>query len=161
MTDERTYCYTLHFCQGGTELNSFYLLSLDGGRLSIPFPNSGKIIIDELNKKVINYHYYYANDKTSDKLMKFLYEKNKTSDKIYAYNQLKKVILFFKSEIEKIVFEKYIINQSELFFKKLSKISDFDNINVFNKEQTENYKILLRQALILNELLQEFRRGRE
>ena len=31
MTDERTYYYTLYFCQEGTELNSFDLLSLDGG----------------------------------------------------------------------------------------------------------------------------------
>ena len=157
MTDERTHCYTLSFCQGGTELKSFRLLTLDGGRLSIPFPNLEKIVVDNLRREVIHYNYYII-DSVLDKLSKFLYEKNENPDKVSAYRNFKEVILFFKSEEEKIDFEKYVIDKTQLFEKRISEIKHFDYLIAATKEQTENYKRLLTQAVELKKLLGEYRK---
>lgn len=156
MTNESTQTYSLKFYQNSTEIKTFDLLSLDGGRLIIPYPMGSTIINSSSQEKI--YYKYYINNSILDKLRKFLFFKTENPDKYYSIIDLKKVILFFDSDEERLNFEEYVTDRIDIFEIKVEKIDHLEHIIVGSSERINNYKLLLKQGLILSDLLQEYRK---
>ena len=93
-----------------------------------------------------------------DKVRKFLFFKTENSDKYYSIIDLKKVILFFDSDEERLNFEEYVADRIDIFEIRVEEMDDLEQIIVGSSRKIHNYKLLLKQGLILNDLLQEYRK---
>ena len=91
-------------------------------------------------------------------MRKFLFFKTENPDKYYSIIDLKKVILFFDSDEERLNFEEYVTDRIDIFEIKVEKIDHLEHIIVGSSERINNYKLLLKQGLILSDLLQEYRK---
>lgn len=156
MTNESTQTFSLKLYQNSTEIKAFDILSLDGGRLIIPYPMGGTIVNASSQEKI--YYKYYINNSILDKVRKFLFFKTENSDKYYSIIDLKKVILFFDSDEERLNFEEYVADRIDIFEIRVEEMDDLEQIIVGSSRKIHNYKLLLKQGLILNDLLQEYRK---
>jgi len=86
-----------------TVMDSYQIVHLDGGRLSIPVPEWGYIPGDKWNHEHCSYK-NYVEDSNTYRLLKFMYDPEKLEQKM-AYKMLMKVVLLFKSEEERKAFE--------------------------------------------------------
>ena len=139
----------------GTTLERYQIMILDSGRLSVPVPEWDYIQLDEYYSDVIGYKYYISGSRT-ERLMRFMYEPQ-NSEQRWAFSKLERITLFFVSEDEKNCFEQYVdYNKSELK-NRIEASSEFDYIVAENDVKTNGYKRSLRTALVLKEMLEEFR----
>ena len=154
-TNESTSYYMMEVKARGTTLERYQIMILDSGRLSVPVPEWDYIQLDEYYSDVIGYKYYISGSRT-ERLMRFMYEPQ-NSEQRWAFSKLERITLFFVSEDEKNCFEQYVdYNKSELK-NRIDASSEFDYIVAENDVKTNGYKRSLRTALVLKEMLEEFR----
>ncbi len=138
-----------------TTVEKIQIVTLDSGRLSIPVPEWGFIKLDDYYEKYISYKYYIRNSH-KDRLLNFMYDSEKQEQR-YAFENYRKVILFFDSDDEKTQYECYISDHIADLELKLKKSTAYQHVNTGNTQQTDKYKNNLRVGLILNEMLKSFK----
>lgn len=154
-TNESTSYYMMDIKAKGTTLESYQIVNLDSGRLSIPVPEWGYIHLDKYHNDVIGYKYYIRGSRR-EQLMWFMYEPQ-SGDQRWAFRDLERITLFFDSEAEKNRFEKYVdYNKFELK-KRIEASDEFDYIVTESEIKTERYKRNLKTAIVLKEMLKEFK----
>ena len=90
----------------------------------------------------------------------FLFEEENDESRI-AWGDLKKVVLLYNSEEERLSFESFLESKPEMIAQKIEAIDRFDYINTGEPTKTEEYKKRLRTGIALNTLLKEFREKRD
>lgn len=139
-----------------TVLEGYQIVCLDSGRLTIPVPEWGFIRQCFHSNDKISYIYYSKGTKRYT-LLKFMYDPENVEER-YAFNHLMNVVLIFDSEDERIAFEDYITCNYEEFKEKLSTTDRYDYIETESEKRTEAYKAELNTGIILNEMLEEYRK---
>jgi len=153
--NESTSYAILQFNVNHTTVKKVQVVSLDSGRLIIPVPDWGFIDLDDYHEKYISYK-YYINDSLVERLLRFMYDPMNQEQR-YAYDNYKKVILFFESEEQKERFERYVIEHQDEYQQKMSHSNKYEHISTGEKQKTETYIQQLRTGLVLNEMLNKFK----
>lgn len=155
MTNEHTSFEMLNIKYQQTILDSYQVVVLDGGRLQIPVPEWGFICHDRYNHNKHSYKYYVLGSKRY-RVLSFLYDQQ-NSDERYAFDSLRDVVLFYKSEDEHVAFETFIKAHQELVKNQLESTDRYSYIHAGNENKTSVYKEQLHIGLALNELLHKWR----
>lgn len=153
--NESTSYYMLDVKANGTTLERYQIVNLDSGRLSIPVPEWGYIHFDQYHQDVIGYK-YYVRDSHTERLMRFMFD-TQNGDQRWAFGNLEKITLFFESDSEHHAFEEYVDYNKTDLKKRVDESDAFDYISTENETKTQGYKISLRTAIVLKEMLEEFR----
>jgi hypothetical protein len=155
-TNESTSYYMLNVKARGTVLEEFQIVNLDSGRLSIPVPEWGYVHLKEYHQDVVGYKYYIKGNHT-EKLMRFMYNPQ-NADQRWAYSNLEKIVLYYDSEYERQCFEDYVNYYKEELKKRVANSDEYDYIITESDTKTSGYKKSLRVAIVLKEMLEEFRK---
>lgn len=140
-----------------TLLEEFQLVVLDGGRLEVTTPAWGYIYCDE-DKLHSKYEYkYYIIGSPNERILRFLYDPENPEER-YAFHKFRKVVLFYKSAQEKEKFELFLNENLDLVDSKLKECNEYNYVNTGNVKETKIIKEQLRIGLILNQLLEEWRK---
>lgn len=152
--NKSTHFYMLSIIANNTVLKEYQTVCLDSGRLLIPVPEWGTIGDSCYDNKI--FYKYYVEGSTTYKLLDFLYNPQ-NSDERWAFMHLSNVVLFFKSNEERIDFEDYIYQGLSECKKRIEACKEYDNINTGCEARTTLYKQRLRIGVVLNKMLDEFR----
>lgn len=139
----------------GTTLESHQIVCLDSGRLTIPVPEWGYIDAEPYSYETIRYKYYIEGSHT-ELLLHFMYLPE-DSEQRWAFRNFEKVVLFFASETEKRLFEKYVCTNIPRLNKRVEESEAYNYVETGNEVKTADYKKCLRTAIALNAMLREFR----
>lgn len=154
-TNQATTYYMLEIKANGTTLEKHQIVNLDSGRLSIPVPEWGYVYFDDYQQDIIGYK-YYIKDNHTERLMRFMYDPQ-DGDQRWAFNKLEAVTLFFESDCEKTHFEDYVALYRNDLIKRVNSSTAYDYIVTENTTKTTAYKRKLKTAVILKEMLNEYR----
>lgn len=157
-TNSSTHFFSLVIKARGTILKRFQVVTLDGGRLSIPVPNWGSIHFDNLHRNSVAYKFYIM-DSRSEKLMRFMYDPE-NDEQYCAYNSFEKVILYFQNTLEQQDFEKYMRDKTAELKERVDKCDAYRYLNGEKNQKTTAYTKTLRESVVLKEMLEEFRKSR-
>ena len=156
MTNERTSFYMLDIKGYRTTLDSYQIVVLDSGRLSIPVPEWGFIYLDEYHQDMLAYKYYIENTQRMQ-LLEFMYDAGMSEQK-WAMDDLMEVVLVYKSEEERQEFEYYLTGYLSDLQNKIETSTRFECLAIADNEpKKKQYVQRLRTGTALNEMLQEFR----
>ena len=138
-----------------TVVDSYQIVILDSGRLSIPIPEWGFIPRDKWHQNSYAYK-YYVYDSDGSKLLQFMYD-GQNSDARWALQNHLDVVLLFHSEEEKNCFESYArVHLSEIE-NRVEASSEYDYIMTDSETKTQAYKERLRLGNVLRKMLSEMR----
>ncbi|MGF0144033.1 AlbA family DNA-binding domain-containing protein [Sharpea azabuensis] len=154
-TNESTSYYMMDIKARGTTLESFQIVILDGGRLSIPVPEWRYVNFDKYHRDVIKYKCVVKGSHI-EQLMQFMYDPENPDERL-AFTRNEEVILFFESEIERNNFENYIKSNKLNLKKRINSSNAFDYIKTECEAKTNAYKKSIRTAIVLKDMLEEFR----
>ena len=156
MPNESTSYEELKIKYQNTVLDSYQLVILDGGRLRIPTPEWGYLCHDEHSIHSKYCYKYYISGSNRYRLLKFLYDPQ-DGDHRYAFMHLQDVVLFYRSEEERVAFEVYIEANQSALDDKVKSITRYDYIQTENACKTDLYKSRLKAGVALNDMLSEWR----
>ena len=80
------------------------------------------------------------------------------ADQRWAYSNLEKIVLYYDSEYERQCFEDYVNYYKEELKKRVENSDEYDHIVTESDTKTSGYKKSLRVAIVLKEMLEEFRK---
>lgn len=155
-TNESTSYYMLHIKAKGTTLDSYQIVCLDSGRLCVPVAEWGYLHFSHETYDLIGYK-YYVRGSHREELMRFMYDPE-NADQRWAFQNWEAVVLFFDNEEEKNAFQEYIEYKIGAVKRRIEASDEYDYIKTDNELKTEGYKRSLRLALVLKEMLNEYRR---
>lgn len=159
MTNERTSFQTLNIRYQQTILDSYEIAVLDSGRLQIPTPKWGFICHEQYRTNSKYSYKYYVLGSKRYRVLSFLYNEE-NSDQRYAFDDLKDVVLFYKSEEERIAFEVYLEEHQDMVSDHVDAMDRYNHIHADNESKTALYKQRLHTGLALNKMLSEWRNER-
>lgn len=154
-TNETTSYHMLDLKCKGTILDSYQIVDLDSGRLSVPVPEWGYICLDDYHQNIVAYKCYIEGSHR-EKLLRFMYDPH-DGDQRWAYRNLDAVTLLFKNDDEQRLFERYVACNRYSLKSRVDSSEEFDYIDTGNEVKTNGYKQSLRTALILKQMLKEYR----
>jgi len=161
MTNEAGFFSELRILYHQTVLRTFQVANLDSGsRLRCVVPIWGYLCHDEYGMHPKYCYKYYVRGTEDDIVREFLFEEENDESRI-AWGNLKKVVLLYNSEEERLSFESFLESKPEMIAQKIEAIDRFDYINTGEPTKTEEYKKRLRTGIALNTLLKEFREKRD
>ena len=140
-----------------TILDSYQIVVLDGGRLSVPAPSWGAIIAakNDFDKKYV--YKYYEKDSLTFRIFKFLYNPE-NSDHRFALWHYKEVVLFYESEKDRKEFEFYVNENREEFEKRCKDLNSKFTVDLSDKTLSKDIYIeRLRTGCVLSEMYKEWR----
>lgn len=156
MTNESTSFKILNIKYQQTILDSYQIVTLDSGRLSIPVPELGFIYCDEHRN---NYSYkYYILDSKCYCVLNFMYDQ-KNGEECIAFRNLQNVVLFYKSNDERKNFEFYLKKHIALIKNTISTVDTYNYITTDEEKKTVFYKKQLHTGIAFNQLLIEWRQS--
>ncbi len=155
-TNESTYFYILDIIANNTVLHQYQIVCLDGGRLTIPVPQLGSFDIRNSHFEKDSYKYYIEGSNRY-RVLEFMYDSD-NSDERWAFRHLSRVVLIFRSDDERKGFEGYVESLHSDFVRRVEQCDEYDYINTGKERKTEVYKRELRVGIILNEMLDEYRK---
>ena len=141
----------------GTVVDTYQIVTLDGGRYSTPTPEWGFLgrRITE-NGPEFSYKYFIKNSFRYS-LHKFMYHEENDDEK-YAYDDFMSIILVFNSIEEKNEFDEYVEYHIEKLRVDVDKQTQYSYVKANSDAETWFVIHRLRTALVLQGLLQEFRK---
>lgn len=141
----------------GTVVDTYQIVALDGGRYSTPTPEWGFLgrRITE-NGPEFSYKYFIKNSFRYS-LHKFMYHEENDDEK-YAYDDFMSIILVFNSIEEKNEFDEYVEYHIEKLRVDVDKQTQYSYVKANSDAETWFVIHRLRTALVLQGLLQEFRK---
>lgn len=121
-TNEHIIFSMLDIMTHGTVLDSYQIVTLDEGRLSLLVPELRFIPLDRWHNENFSYKYYII---SSDRyrILEFMYDSD-NYEQNWAYRYLMEVVLLFESEMEKETFEEYVEHSIGLIKKMLQIVAD-------------------------------------
>ena len=157
MTNHHTSYETLNIKCQQTILESYQIVVLDGGRLSVPTPTWGKVIYED-NRFHKKYDYkYYEKDNLTFKVFKFLYDPE-NGDHRFALWHYQDVILFYESKKEREDFEAYINENKEEFEKRYKELNRTFLVELTDKTLNKDVYIKrLRTGCVLSNMYEEWK----
>lgn len=157
MSNSHTSYEILNIKYQSTILDTFQLVVLDGGRLTVPIPTWGCFKVDYNHR--FFYKYYIQNSKEY-KVLKFFYNEENL-DKRWAMERLMEVVLLFASEEERRAFEKHVMENFTLLQEQLHNSKSFSHVDMGNQEITKTYQERLRLGEILKIWLNDWQKYRK
>ena len=157
MSNSHTSYEILNIKYQSTILDTFQLVVLDGGRLTVPIPTWGCFKVDYNHR--FFYKYYIQNSKEY-KVLKFFYNEENL-DKRWAMERLMEVVLLFASEEERRAFEKHVMENFTLLQEQLHNSKSFSHVDMGNQEITKTYQERLRFGEILTIWLNDWQKYRK
>lgn len=157
MTNENTSFETLNIKYQLTILKSQQIIVLDGGKLRVPSPEWGFVCHDSYRMNSKFSYRYYILESDHYRIFSFLYDKE-NDDQRYAFHHFKRVVLFYRSEEERLAFEAYIEGHKERLVNLVDTTDMYDQIHVGNENKTALYRERLHTGIALNQLLDEWRK---
>jgi len=154
-TNESTSYYMLHIKAKGTTLDSYQIVCLDSGRLCVPVSEWGYLHFSHGTYDLIGYK-YYVRGSHREELLCFMYDPE-NGDQRWAFHHWEEVTLFFDSEAEKNAFQDYIEYKIGEVKQRIEASDEYEHIETGSEAKTAGYKRSLRCALVLKEMLEEFR----
>ena len=140
---------------GETTVDNYELVTLDSGRLRIPTPQWGFIPLDAYHQNTLSYK-YFIEDSNHYKLVQFFYNPN-DMEECSAFNRLMNVILLYRSDIEKELFEEYATYNVDTIKKKVEECKEYSSIVTETDIKTKTYKERLKTGSVLHRMLEEWR----
>jgi hypothetical protein len=138
-----------------TVVDSYQIVTLDSGRLSIPIPEWGVIPKDNWHQNNYAYKYYLFNSDAS-MILQFMYD-GQNSEARWALQNHFEVVLLFYSDEERKCFENYAIANVHEIESRIAASTEYDYIHTDNETKTQLYKERLRLGIVLRKMLSEFR----
>lgn len=138
-----------------TVVDSYQIVTLDSGRLSIPIPEWGFIPRDNWHQNNYAYKYYLFNSGVS-MILQFMYD-GQNSEARWALQNHLEVVLLFHSDEERKCFENYAIVHVSEIENRIAASTEYDYIHTDNETKTQSYKERLRLGIVLRKMLSEFR----
>lgn len=160
MPDYSTFYKELNIKYQTTILDSYQIVVLDGGKLTIPTPEWGFICHNNygINPKY-SYKYYVRGSKRHC-LFRFLYDPQ-NGDHRFALAHLQNVVLFYHSEEEHLAFEAYIEANPDMLSTSVQTETRYDYIYAENEPTTTLYRERLNVGFSMNKLLKEWRKKQQ
>lgn len=155
-TNESTSYYMLNIIANGTSIDTYQVVNLDSGRLSIPVAEWGFVHFDNPYSDVVGYKYYIVNSHL-EKLLRFMYDPQNMEER-WAFRNYEKLVLFFESESEKLSFEEYVDYHKAELKSRVELSSEYDHIVTENVTKTNGCKRSLRTSIVLKDMLEEYRK---
>lgn len=155
MANTHTSYEVLNVKYQSTILDTFQLVVLDGGRLTIPTPTWGYFKPDYRHQF---YYKYYIQNSKEYKLLNFLCSDKNNTDAQWALDRLFEVVLLFNSEEERLSFEQHVLTNINLLQEHLHDSQSFSHINAGDECTTKMYQERLRLGEILKIWLNDWRK---
>lgn len=156
LTNTHSWYEMLNIRYHETILDSWQLVILDSGKLSIPTPEWG-YLIKEKNSLDNKYRYkYFEKDNNRYKIFSFLYDPQ-NSDNRYALNHLDDVVLFFANKKEREEFEIYIETNKDLLEQEIKNTEIHYSVYLKDGLNKDVYIQDLRVGCALTKLLSKWR----
>ena len=156
MSNNHTFYKELQIKYQQTTLESYQLVVLDGGRLTIPVPEWGFVCHDRFGLSPRYSYKYYIIGSKRYRLLSFLYD-SKNGDARFAFHHLRDIILIFQSEEERLAFEVFIESDQGILEEQISANQKYRYVNTGEQCKTELYQERLRTGVVLNSILNEWR----
>lgn len=158
-TNEHIIFSMLDIMTHGTVLDSYQIVTLDGGRLSLLVPELKFIPLDRWHNENFSYKYYII---SSDRyrILEFMYDSD-NYEQNWAYRYLMEVVLLFESEMEKETFEEYVEHSIGLIKKDVADCSRYSYISTGDKRKNDVYLKNLCVGYVLNQYLSEWRKSQK
>ena len=102
------------------------------------------------------FYKYYVEGSTTYRILDFLYDPQNSEEK-WAFMHLSDVVVIFKSEEERVDFERYIASRYVELTQRVETCDRYNYINTGNELRTNLYKQRLQLGVVLNEMLNEYR----
>ena len=166
---EEFYCYAqinssmsyslLEVSIDNSNLYSYPLVTLDGGRLTIPIPKWGFIYKDKFHQKHYSYKYYILNS-NEEAILNFLVDQENQAQ-LFALQNHMTVVLLFQSEEEKTDFEKYAEQNIMEIARDIKEESYYCDIHTDDANKRDVFIDNLHVGLVLNSHLDTFRKSKK
>ena len=160
MPNSRTYYKDLNIKYQTAILDSYQIVILDGGRLTIPTPEWGFVCHNNYGINPMYSYKYYVCGSKRHRLFRFLYDPQ-NGDHRFALTHLQDVVLFYHSEEERLAFETYIEANPDILSTSVQTETRYDYIHAENEPTTTLYRERLKVGLSMNKLLKEWRKKQQ
>lgn len=150
---------TLNIKYQQTILESYQVVVLDGGRLSIPVPSWGNVIRDNLRLDKKYSYKYYEKDSNTYKVFSFLFD-SQNSEQRFALYHYEDVVLFYESKDERYKFEEYIEKNRKLFEEKYKEENRYFRVHLEHGLDKNVYFERLKTGCVLVKMLAEWRKNK-
>lgn len=156
MMNSSTSYGTLELRYFGTKLFGYQFVILDGGRFVTAVPEMGFVAFDEYNRDETYSYMYFMKGSLKYILHKFLSADD--HEAVLARKRLYGGIVVFKDDIEKNLFEEYLLRNKQLFYEKFSSTKDSHEwIDVGNEHEKQYYQHRIKTGKVMKKLLEKFR----
>lgn len=156
MTNDSTSYEMLNIKYQNTILDSYQLVILDSGRLTIPVPEWGTVCYDKYGLSPKYYYKYYILGSQTYQVLSFMYDP-RNEEQRYAFTRLNNVVLIYRSEEEKLAFEAFIESNKTLLEKTVENNRQYKYVNAGSELETKVCIERLRVGVSLNKILNEWR----
>ena len=154
-TNESTSYMQLDIMANQTLLESYQIVRLNDGKLTIPLPEFGFIENEDDPHDFIRYR-YFVKGTNNYSLLKFLYDPD-NAEQYDSFKHLMNVILMFSSEEERIDFEEFVVYNYDYVKELIAETNEYDYIEAENETETEMYSEELNMGFVLKEILKMYR----
>jgi len=140
----------------GTKLFGHQFVVLDSGRYITAVPEWGFMDFDKYNRDETYSYKYFVRDSLEYILHEFLSADN--HEAILARDRLYRGIVIFKDELERNLFEEYLLGNKYLFFEEFSNVDDSHEwIDVANEHEKLHLLHSIKTGKTMKSLLEKFR----
>lgn len=160
MPDYSTFYKELNIKYQTTILDSYQIVVLDGGKLTIPTPEWGFVCHNNYGINPKYSYKYYVRGSKRHRLFRFLYDPQ-DGDHRFALAHLQNVVLFYYSEEERLAFETYIEANPDILSTSVQTETRYDYIHAGNEPTTTLYRERLKVGLSMNKLLKAWRKKQQ
>ncbi|WP_079914147.1 ATP-binding protein [Paenibacillus sp. 32352] len=141
----------------GTKMFSQQYAVLDSGRYLTTVPEWGFISFEKHNHSETYSYKYFVKDSLNYILHEFLLEDD--HEAIWARNRFYEVVVTFNNEVERDLFEEYLVRNKQQFIDELCKEEDsYEWIYSENEREKQHIRSGIKTGIALNSLLEKYRR---
>lgn len=141
----------------GTKMFSQQYAVLDSGRYVTTVPEWGFISFEKHNHDETYSYKYFVKNSLNYILHEFLLDDD--HEAIWARNRFYEVIVTFNSEMERELFEEYLVRNKQQFIDELCKEEDsYEWIYSENEREKKHIRRGIKTGIALNSLLEKYRR---
>lgn len=128
--DKRQHTYILEIFFRNIKIDEYRVDLLDGGRMTLVYPNIEYISKLESCRETYTYLYFVKND-IRNKLNNIFIDLEENSEHRYIHSIVEEYVIFFENDIEKIKFDEHLKSNLEDLIEKSKKIiDDYSDIEV-------------------------------
>lgn len=149
--DQSTKYGNINLYYYNTQLDSFRITLLDGGRMIVPCPQREYATHNENNILPVNVCYFIENSMET-KIIEFFKNKKNNSEANYALYKFIELVLIFETYEEKCMFFNFVNQNQEIFITLYSAQDEYDIETDINNRFTEMDLRQVKTVLALKEM---------